>query len=89
MDQHTMPLPRDPRQTIPSFRELEEKIKADRLEDHRHQFLNNDDSTADGSSASPNLYPPYPARGWRIPVDPSHNVCIIHPYSLTKSLIYL
>lgn len=72
MDRHTMHIPRDPGQTIPSFRELDEELKANSLEEYKHC-----------ASASPNPYPPYPARGWRIPPDPSHNVCIIHLYLLT------
>jgi hypothetical protein len=80
MDQHSMPMPRNPSQTIPSFRELDEKVKGQMLEDHKHHLLLNDENAADWSSVSPNPYPPYPARGWKISPDLSQNVCTIQLY---------
>jgi hypothetical protein len=82
MDQYTMPIPRTPGQTIPSFRELDAKVKAQIREDHKSRLAHNDDNTANETSASPNPYPPYPARGWSVSPDPSQNVRIIHPYLL-------
>ncbi|CAG8417772.1 unnamed protein product [Penicillium salamii] len=71
LDSRTMPMPRDPNQVIPSFRELEAKVEANMLED-REERLRRGDGRADVVCVE-NPFPPYPLQGSRIPPDPSHN----------------
>lgn len=93
MGHHTMPLPRIPDLSLPSFRELDESVEANRHnQPSSHPPNNMYDGTGNSSSSSPqkrttipNLYPPYPANGWLVPPDPSQNVCI-HP-SLPRDIM--
>ncbi|KAJ5383734.1 hypothetical protein N7517_001645 [Penicillium concentricum] len=81
MSRHTMPLPRIPDLSLPSFRELDESIEANRRNQPSSHISNNTyDGTDNSSSSSPqninnfrNPYPPYPANGWLVPPDPSQN----------------
>ncbi|KGO40405.1 hypothetical protein PEX1_075740 [Penicillium expansum] len=81
MGHHTMPLPRIPDLSLPSFRELDESVEANRHnQPSSHPPNNMYDGTGNSSSSSPqkmttipNLYPPYPANGWLVPPDPSQN----------------
>ncbi|KAG0158178.1 Nucleic acid-binding, OB-fold [Penicillium digitatum] len=76
-----MPLPRIPDLSLPSFRELDESVEANRRnQPSSHPSENVCDGTGYSSSSSPqkinpipNPYPPYPANGWHIPPDPSQN----------------
>ncbi|KAJ5773180.1 hypothetical protein N7457_008076 [Penicillium paradoxum] len=85
MVRNTMPLPRIPDLSLPSFRELDESIEANRQNHPRPsgRFTNNvyegrgnSLSPSPRTSTLPNPCPPYPVRGWHIPPDPSQNVCI-------------
>ncbi|OQE46044.1 hypothetical protein PENCOP_c001G02038 [Penicillium coprophilum] len=76
-----MPLPRIPELRLPSFRELDESIEANKRSQMSSHLSNNTyDGTNNGSSSSPqninttpNPYPPYPDNGWLVPPDPSQN----------------
>ncbi|CAI7651762.1 unnamed protein product [Penicillium palitans] len=82
MGHHTMPLPRIPDLSLPSFRELDESVEANRRNQPSSHLSNKMfDRTDKSSSSSPqkintihNPYPPYPANGWLVPPDPSQNV---------------
>ncbi|KAJ6160224.1 hypothetical protein N7497_004761 [Penicillium chrysogenum] len=95
MGHHTMPLPRIPDLSLPSFRELDESVEANRRNQPcSHVSSNMYDGIGNRSSSSPqdintlpNPYPPYPANGWLVPPDPSQNVCI-HP-SLPRDIILI
>ncbi|CAG7944336.1 unnamed protein product [Penicillium nalgiovense] len=95
MGHHTMPVPRIPGLSLPSFRELDESVEANRPNQPSPHVSNNMyDGIGNRSSYSPqeintipNPYPPYPAKGWLIPPDPSQNVCI-HP-SLPRDIILI
>ncbi|KAJ5796291.1 uncharacterized protein N7518_004831 [Penicillium psychrosexuale] len=81
MPHHTMRLPRIPDLGLPSFRELDESVEANkRNQPSLHLSDNMYDGTGNSSSSSPqkintipNPYPPYPANGWLVPPDPSQN----------------
>ncbi|KAJ5959501.1 uncharacterized protein N7479_006651 [Penicillium vulpinum] len=81
MVHHTMPLPRIPDLSLPSFRELDESVEANRRNQPSiHVSSNMYEGTSNSSSSSPqnintvpNPYPPYPANGWLVPPDPSQN----------------
>ncbi|KAJ5686524.1 hypothetical protein N7536_009143 [Penicillium majusculum] len=81
MGHHTMPLPRIPDLSLPSFRELDESVEANRRNQPSSHLSNNMFDRTDKSSSSspqkintiPNPYPPYPANGWLVPPDPSQN----------------
>ncbi|KAF7529785.1 hypothetical protein PCG10_006116 [Penicillium crustosum] len=81
MGHHTMPLPRIPDLSLPSFRELDESVEANRRNQPSSRLSNNMFDGTDKSSSSspqkintiPNPYPPYPANGWLVPPDPSQN----------------
>ncbi|OQD60022.1 hypothetical protein PENPOL_c033G09842 [Penicillium polonicum] len=81
MGHHTMPLPRIPDLSLPSFRELDESVEANRRNQPSSHLSNNMYDGTDKSSSSspqkinaiPNPYPPYPANGWLVPPDPSQN----------------
>lgn len=85
MPHRTMRLPRIPDLSLPSFRELDESVEANkRNQPSLHLSDNMYDGTGNSSSSSPqkintipNPYPPYPANGWLVPPDPSRNVCSI------------
>jgi hypothetical protein len=81
MNRNTMPIPRDQNQTIPSFRELNHDFEA-RMHEGQLRHPTRGDGNAVDSLALPNQYPPYPARGFEMTADPSHNVSTIHPYAL-------
>ncbi|KAJ5164321.1 uncharacterized protein N7500_006151 [Penicillium coprophilum] len=76
-----MPLPRIPELRLPSFRELDESIEANKHSQMSSHLSNNTYDGIDNSSSSspqninttPNPYPPYPANGWLVPPDPSQN----------------
>ncbi|KAF4763737.1 hypothetical protein HAV15_001672 [Penicillium sp. str.  len=82
MGHHTMPLLRIPDLSLPSFRELDESVEANRRNQPSSHLSNNMFDRTDKSSSSspqkintiPNPYPPYPANGWLVPPDPSQNV---------------
>ncbi|KAF9246025.1 hypothetical protein DTO027I6_4167 [Penicillium roqueforti] len=81
MPHRTMRLPRIPDLSLPSFRELDESVEANkRNQPSLHLSDNMYDGTGNSSSSSPqkintipNPYPPYPANGWLVPPDPSRN----------------
>ncbi|KAJ5849967.1 hypothetical protein N7455_009823 [Penicillium solitum] len=81
MGHHTMPLLRIPDLSLPSFRELDESVEANRRNQPSSHLSNNMFDRTDKSSSSspqkintiPNPYPPYPANGWLVPPDPSQN----------------
>ncbi|KAJ5835757.1 hypothetical protein N7447_001783 [Penicillium robsamsonii] len=89
MSRHTMPLPRIPDLSLPSFRELDESIEANRRNQPSSHLSNDTCYRTENSSSSspqnintiPNPYPPYPANGWLVPPDPSQNV-----FRLSESL---
>ncbi|CAI7635191.1 unnamed protein product [Penicillium glandicola] len=84
MARPTMPLPRIPELSLPSFRELDESVEANRCNQPSSHLSNNMyDGTGKSSSSSPqkintppNPYPPYPANGWLVPPDPSQNASV-------------
>ena len=95
MGHHTMPLPRIPDLSLPSFRELDESVEANRRNQPCSHVSNNmydgignrPSSSPQDINTLPNPYPPYPANGWLVPPDPSQNVCI-HP-SLPRDIILI
>ncbi|KAJ5034395.1 hypothetical protein NUH16_005832 [Penicillium rubens] len=76
-----MPLPRIPDLSLPSFRELDESVEANRRNQPCSHVSNNmydgignrPSSSPQDINTLPNPYPPYPANGWLVPPDPSQN----------------
>ncbi|KAJ5435135.1 Nucleic acid-binding OB-fold [Penicillium cf. griseofulvum] len=89
----TMPLPRIPDLSLPSFQELDESIEANRRNQPSSHLSDNTNDGKDSISSSsaqninilPNLYPPYPANGWLLPPDPSQNASPIPTQSTPSS----